>query len=195
MPEVLGEIAGVIVAILALAAATAATVYLLVLAPHQPLFVVPSILLYAVFLLLIYYGLMKALPVQLPQRGTVPATAPAQAVSVPSPATGALETTYYVARLETRDGRIIPIVSVRQTFGRSDFEKLVDPALARTISREHFTVYYDFKAGKFFIEDRGSTNGTYVNGVDIRGRGPIELKEGDVVSPAGVLPLIFRVGG
>jgi hypothetical protein len=190
---VLEEILGVIVAILAVAAATAASLYLLVLAPREPIYGVVAALLLVSFILLLYLGLMKppAVPPPPPPRVT-PAVAPPAPVAAPPPPPQ--ETMLYIARLETRDGKIVPITSVRQVFGRKDFEKLVDPVLARAISREHFTVFYDFRAGKFFIEDRSSTNGTLLNGTNIRGKGPVELKEGDTISPAGVLHLTFKVG-
>lgn len=193
MAGVLEEILGVIVAILAVAAATAASLYLLVLAPREPIYGVVAALLLVSFILLLYLGLMKppAVPPPPPPRVT-PAVAPPAPVAAPPPPPQ--ETMLYIARLETRDGKIVPITSVRQVFGRKDFEKLVDPVLARAISREHFTVFYDFRAGKFFIEDRSSTNGTLLNGTNIRGKGPVELKEGDTISPAGVLHLTFKVG-
>ncbi|MCC6064475.1 MAG: FHA domain-containing protein [Thermofilum sp.] len=193
MPGVLEEILGIIVAILAVAAATAASLYLLVLAPYEPIYGVIAAFLLAFFILLLYLGLMKpaAAPLPPPPRVT-PAVAPPAPVAAPPPPPQ--ETMIYIARLETRDGKIVPITSVRQVFGRKDFEKLVDPVLARAISREHFTIFYDFRAGKFFIEDRSSTNGTLLNGANIRGKGPIELREGDTISPAGVLHLTFKVG-
>jgi len=190
---VLEEILGVTVAILAVAAATAASLYLLVLAPREPIYGVVAALLLASFILLLYLGLMKppTVPPPPPPRVTPAVAPPAPVAAPPSPPQ---ETMIYIARLETRDGKIVPITSVRQVFGRKDFEKLVDPVLARAISREHFTIFYDFRAGKFFVEDRSSTNGTLLNGANIRGKGPVELKEGDTISPAGVLHLTFKVG-
>lgn len=194
MPDTLGEVLGVVAAILAVAAATSASLYLLVLAPREPIYAIVAIFLFAAFIFLLYFGLMKtpaaAPPPSQPQIVPVPAPPPQKAAPPPPPQ----ETVTYIARLETPDGKIVPITSIRQVLGRRDFEKLVDPALARAISREHFTIYYDFRAGKFFIEDRSSTNGTLHNGTNIRGRGPIELKEGDTISPAGVLNLTFKIG-
>ena len=196
MPETLEEVLGAIVAILAVAAATAASLYLLVLAPREPIYAFVAIFLFAAFILLLYFGLMKppAAPPPPPQPQVVSIAAPSIPTALPPPPPPQ-ETITYIARLETRDGKIVPITSIRQAFGRKDFEKLVDPALVRAISREHFTIFYDFKAGKFFIEDRSSTNGTLLNGANIRGKGPVELKEGDTISPAGVLNLTFKIGG
>ncbi len=44
------------------------------------------------------------------------------------------------------------------------------------VSRRHLRIFFD--SGRWFIEDLGSTNGTFINGEDIRGRGAIELKPG-----------------
>lgn len=44
------------------------------------------------------------------------------------------------------------------------------------VSRRHAKISY--RNGAWFIEDLGSRNGTFVNGEDIRGKGPVELKTG-----------------
>lgn len=49
---------------------------------------------------------------------------------------------------------------------------VVDPY----VSRVHARIFY--KDGKWYVEDLGSRNGTYVNGEDVRGRGAAELSEG-----------------
>jgi len=43
-------------------------------------------------------------------------------------------------------------------------------------SRRHARIFY--KDDKWYVEDLGSRNGTYVDGEDIRGRGAVELKIG-----------------
>jgi len=53
-----------------------------------------------------------------------------------------------------------------------------------TISRVH--VRFVVKGGKLYARDDGSTNGTYVDGQDIRGKGEAELppgKEALLVNP------------
>lgn len=44
------------------------------------------------------------------------------------------------------------------------------------ISRKHAKIFY--RDDKWYVEDLGSRNGTFVNGEEIRGRGPVELREG-----------------
>lgn len=43
------------------------------------------------------------------------------------------------------------------------------------VSRKHAKIFY--REGKWFIEDIGSRNGTFVDGEDIRGREAVELRE------------------
>jgi len=44
------------------------------------------------------------------------------------------------------------------------------------VSRKHVRLFY--RDGKWYVEDLGSRNGTYINGEDIRGRGAVEVKPG-----------------
>lgn len=105
-------------------------------------------------------------------------------------APGTKETEMILATLELSDGRILPITSPRQIFGRSDFEKYLSPELLKYVSRRHFMIYLE--PGGFFIEDLGSANGTIVNGSDIRGKGKVPLKPNDVVEVGGVIKLKFK---
>jgi hypothetical protein len=88
-------------------------------------------------------------------------------------------------------GGALPLTRLPQTFGRDDFRNLVAPHLLDTISRRHFTIGYDYVRSTFIVWDEGSTNGTYVNGVDIRGKGPVPLKYGDTIAPANAIQLRF----
>ncbi len=47
------------------------------------------------------------------------------------------------------------------------------------VSRRHARIFY--RDGKWFIEDIGSTNGTIVDGDDIRGKEPVEIKNGSEI--------------
>lgn len=64
-----------------------------------------------------------------------------------------------------------------------------------TISRVHIKVKFD--NGKIYVRDDGSTNGTYVDNNDIRGKGDVEIppgKEVILVNPhSPVVKLAFEV--
>ncbi|MBN1374613.1 MAG: FHA domain-containing protein [Dehalococcoidia bacterium] len=75
--------------------------------------------------------------------------------------------------------------------GRRDLQALVSPDKADLISRKHVLVTYE--NSQYFVEDLNSTNGTKLNGSDIRGTGKHSLTNGDTVELAGVLTLTFKV--
>jgi hypothetical protein len=92
-------------------------------------------------------------------------------------------------RLMISNGEHIPL-SGGGSLGRSDFSSLVKADQADLISRRH--VRFDCEDGEFFIEDRGSTNGTKLNGAPINGKGRYLLREGDKVQLADILTLTFK---
>lgn len=102
------------------------------------------------------------------------------------------ETEMILATLEFPDGRMLPITSPRQVFGRADFERYVSADMLKYVSRRHFMI--SLEPGGFFIEDLGSANGTVVNGSDIRGKGRVPLKTGDTIEVGGVIKLRFKSG-
>jgi len=69
-------------------------------------------------------------------------------------------------------------------YGRLDF---LDLPAAGYISRLHFAL--KLEEGELYIKDLDSKNGTKVNGADIKGRGWVPLKPGDVVEVASVVAL------
>ena len=58
------------------------------------------------------------------------------------------------------------------------------------ISRQHLQIKNEY--GRCFAEDCGSSNGTRINGVEIRGRGWQELKNRDGIDFAGVATATFK---
>jgi hypothetical protein len=76
------------------------------------------------------------------------------------------------------------------SLGRSDFRSLVKADEADLISRQH--IRFDCEDGECYIEDRGSTNGTRLNGSSIDGKGRYLLREGDKVELADIVTLTFK---
>lgn len=95
-----------------------------------------------------------------------------------------------LAFLELPNGQSLPIASVSREFGRDDFINIMGKDMAQYISSRHFRIY--FSAGQWYVEDLNSTNGTLVDGQQIKGKGPVPIKPGSVISPAGVIKLTFR---
>jgi uncharacterized protein len=82
-----------------------------------------------------------------------------------------------------QSGEPLRITKSRFSFGRANTSDCV--LNHRTVSREHF--YIEHNAGKYFVVDQGSNNGTLVNGVKVSW---VELKQGDQIQ-AG--PFSFTV--
>jgi len=78
-----------------------------------------------------------------------------------------------------------------RTFGRPDFVRFLPEKEYKFVSREHFTISKD--GDKFYIRDNGSANGTKLNGVDIKGSGKKELKDGSKILVADTEELQFNI--
>lgn len=65
------------------------------------------------------------------------------------------------------------------TIGRKKVGVAVDLDLStdRTVSRPHASLWVD-KEGKYWVKDLGSKHGTIVDGINIKHRGPVEIKPG-----------------
>ncbi len=87
----------------------------------------------------------------------------------------------------------IPLAQLPQEFGRANFVDVAPREMINAISRRHFMIGYDYVRGTFYIQDLGSTNGTFVNGVDIRGKGPVPIKQGDVIEVPNAFQARFSV--
>lgn len=122
--------------------------------------------------------------------------APIQQAPITAPERERTKVGVVLYRLRLPNGMEIPVSEPHRVFGRETFERYGLPKDALDfITREdrggHFKIY--LRGTKWFIEDLGSTNGTLLNGVEIKGKGPQELKNGDTISPAGVMNIVFRI--
>ena len=94
------------------------------------------------------------------------------------------------AKLTMPDGNEILLAGNARSFGRHDFEAFVPNDNVCYISRQHINIWYE--NGQYYIEDRSSTNGTRINGTDIKGTGRHALADGDVIDLAGKLSINFQ---
>jgi len=132
-------------------------------------------------------------PLSPPQQVT---PSPQQQPSTPAAPPQATPTTKFVIYALAKDGSKSPVAEVVESgpevvLGRNDLQKFAwrDPD---TISRIH--VKFKIMGGKVYVRDDGSTNGTYIDGADIRGKGDIELPPGkEVVLVNPVSPVIKLV--
>lgn len=94
------------------------------------------------------------------------------------------------------DGRALRFRSSRVVIGREDLAGILPPdKLAYVTRKARGGQFQIIRYGNaFYIQDPGSTNGTYVNGVDIRGRGWVQLKDGDVILVPNAFQVVFRRG-
>ncbi len=120
------------------------------------------------------------------------ALVPQQSRSTP----GAYEVRY---SLITPDGKEIEVVGEAiKVFGREDFIGIIPREYLILITRKsqggHFTIacYSSSEGVSCYIRDDNSKNGTLVNGKQIKGAGWIKLNDGDIISPAGAVNLVFR---
>jgi hypothetical protein len=118
------------------------------------------------------------------------ATAPAATL----PAAGAAHTTPLAsgpsAKFTLDNGTEIALPAGGGAIGRNDLRSYAQPDKADLISRRHMTISY--QGSDCTIEDNGSTNGTKLNGSDIRGKGKQVIKAGDEVDIAGALTIKFK---
>lgn len=97
----------------------------------------------------------------------------------------------FPATLTTPDGHEILLAGNARSFGRKDFEEFIPQENVSYISRQHINIWYD--NDQYYIEDRSSTNGTRINGVDIKGDGRHVLADNDVIELAGKLTITFKI--
>jgi len=105
------------------------------------------------------------------------------------------EATKPVLVLDAGAGRSLSIENPG-VLGRNHFQGLVGNSEdAAKVSNRHLTVSY--QAGIYILEDgaggQASRNGTTLNGVDLRGRGRVPVRDGDLLRIAGVLSVTVRI--
>ncbi len=115
-------------------------------------------------------------PETTPSTDTLPATTPVLEAEL--------------AKLVMPDGSEILLAGNARSFGRHDFEKFVPQEHISYISRQHFNIWYE--GGHYYIEDRSSTNGTRLNGKDIKGTGRHALADGDAIELARKFSITFK---
>jgi hypothetical protein len=125
--------------------------------------------------------------------GTRPAAATAAAITstaLASPSTAPVIEAM-AAKLAMPDGSEVLLAGNARSLGRKDFEKFLSPDEVSYLSRQHINIW--FEDSKYYIEDRSSTNGTRVNGIDIKDTGRHVLEDSDAIDLAGKLNITFKL--
>ena len=112
---------------------------------------------------------------------------PAKPPQTPTSPTAYIQRSWFILP----DNSKIAIENSVKIIGRSDLEKVFSPDNLKYVSRRHFII--NSEGGKYYIEDLNSANGTKVNGIDIKGKGKQEIKDGDKIDLANTVVLTFRV--
>lgn len=96
-----------------------------------------------------------------------------------------------IARLVLPDNSIISLPrDGARPIGRADFMAYLGTDRSQYVSREH--LWISSEHSRYYIEDRSSKGGTLHNGVNIRGTGRRELQDGDTITLAGQVNMVFR---
>jgi hypothetical protein len=95
------------------------------------------------------------------------------------------------ASLALPNGSEISLSATDRWIGRNDLQQALTSGGVQFVSREHILISH--ANGRFYIEDTKSSNGTRLNGNEIKGKGRFELKDGDVIELANEVKLAFRV--
>lgn len=95
-------------------------------------------------------------------------------------------------RLVMPDGKGLSIpTGGKLAIGRVDLAKYASQAQIGWISRQHLFVFEE--NGVFFAQDDKSTNGTKLNGVEIKEKGKQQLKDADEILVGDAVKLLFRI--
>lgn len=98
---------------------------------------------------------------------------------------------FLVAYQSNAGGEFWPLTGGRHTIGRANSGEQLDIPLAdATISSKHAAITVDVPTNTVTVEDRGSTNGTYVNDEHIGYSGRRDLRDGDRVRFGGFSTIV-----
>lgn len=123
-----------------------------------------------------------------------PSAAPPEATLHPDTPVTATSSSIPVAtraRLSLPEGYKIAIISDKLVVGRAELARALGLDELCRISHQQFQI--TSIDGSYFIEDMGSVNSTSLNGEDIKGKGAVALKDGDIIEAAGTIKLKFTV--
>lgn len=102
--------------------------------------------------------------------------------------------------LSNSNGSLNIINKASKVFGREDFQNIGNPQELGFVTRKskggHFKITMaigKYGEQEFFVEDLRSSNGTFLNNIDISKRGKVELRNGDIISPGGTLKIEFKI--
>ncbi|WP_394848151.1 FHA domain-containing protein [Pendulispora brunnea] len=130
-------------------------------------------------------------PPQPPQYGL-------QAPAARAPLTGGGPTNmlrgFLISFQSNPQGEFWPLFGGRLQVGRANTGELDIPLADATISSRHASLVIDGPSGTIFVEDTGSTNGTYVNDENIGPNGRRELRDGDRLRFGGYTTLVKVIG-
>jgi hypothetical protein len=119
-------------------------------------------------------------------QNAVPAPAPIPAPIAPPPQ----QFPQIDKALVLPDGSEIAIQS-RKSIGRLDLAKYAAPTETMWISRQHIEIFEE--NGATFILDDKSSNGTKLNGKEIKQQGKQQLKNGDEIIVGDAVKLVFKI--
>ena len=147
----------------------------------------PSLIVILIFTYRIYRR-RRAQPVMEPK---LIEPAVEELVSTPEISVAAAPQAAARAKLSMPNGMEISLTLVSKTIGRGELARALALDDLGLISRKHFVINLD--GSQFSIEDNSSANGTLLNGIDIKGKGPVDLNDEDNIEPAGAIKLKFHL--
>ncbi len=94
-------------------------------------------------------------------------------------------------RLRLSEDSEIHLTNETRWLGRDELSGVVPERDLKYISRQHLLI--GLENGQYYVQDQNSTNGTKLNGIQIRGKGKYRLRHGDQIQLADVAIITFEV--